>query len=227
MKFTKEQCLEPIKALLGQTKLTSDRTILESLDNLIPLVASDETELKDFIEKVSPTFKSMESNIKHEQSVFAKDFKEKNAPKPVDAKPNTTPEPTKSIPSDEPAYVKEMREYLSSLKKEVSDIKNERNASIMFKEAKSKFDSFNPNPSKSALIELAFKYAQQNIGKDASADSLAMSAKSHYDELLLASGGTDGYVPTKSAVETGNAQMWDAMKKQLRESGHLPDNNTN
>ena len=226
MKFTKEQCLEQIQAVLGKTKLTSDRSILENLDTLIPLIANDEMELKDFVDKVSPSFKTMESNLKHEQSIFAKDFIEKNKPKQVDVeKPKEANAPSKT--DDNSAVMASMVESINLLKNELVALKANESKKNAYSEARSKFNSFNPNPSKSALIDLAFKYASQVSGDDVSADALAMSAKSHYDELLLASGGSDGYVPTKAVVESNTNQMWSSIKEGLKKSGHLPESKTN
>jgi glutaredoxin len=56
MKFTKEQAVEQLKGLLtegGKTLHLSDRTINENIDDLIPLLVNDETELSDFISKAS------------------------------------------------------------------------------------------------------------------------------------------------------------------------------
>ena len=226
MKFTKEQCLEELLAVLGDTKLTSNRSISENIDKLIPLVANDEMELKDFVEKVSPLFRTMDNNFRNEQSEFIKAFKEKNTPKPVDVeKPKEAKAPSKT--DDNSAVMASMVESINLLKNELVALKANESKKNAYSEARSKFNSFNPNPSKSALIDLAFKYASQVSGDDVSADALAMSAKSHYDELLLASGGSDGYVPTKAVVESNTNQMWSSIKEGLKKSGHLPESKTN
>ncbi len=91
MKFTKEEAFEHLKNLLtenGKTHLfMSERSINEQLDTLMPLVASDEMELDDFVKKVTSTFNTMNLNAKNDQSVFVTDWKQKH------------PEPTPPAPS--------------------------------------------------------------------------------------------------------------------------------
>ena len=63
MKFTKEQAFEKLKAILtnsGKKPLRmSEQSINKQLETLMPLIASEETELDDFVEKVKPTFETM------------------------------------------------------------------------------------------------------------------------------------------------------------------------
>lgn len=76
MNFTKEQAFEKLKGLLtnnGKKALRmSERSIDAQLDALIPLIANDDMELDDFIEKVKGSFTVMNSNVEKDNSDFVK-----------------------------------------------------------------------------------------------------------------------------------------------------------
>ena len=76
MNFTKEQAFEKLKGLLtnnGKKALRmSERGIDAQLDALIPLIANDDMELDDFIEKVKSSFTVMNSNVEKDNSDFVK-----------------------------------------------------------------------------------------------------------------------------------------------------------
>lgn len=97
MKFTKEDACKELVSKIpnkGQTLNLSERSINEQLDTLIPLIANDETELNDFIEKVLPVFKTADGNVKNDVSVGINEYKKNNPPQ------QTTPptEPKKEEP---------------------------------------------------------------------------------------------------------------------------------
>lgn len=112
MKFTKEQAFEHLKGLLtenGKTPLhMSERSINEQLDTLMPLIADDEMELNAFVEKVTPTFKTMNSNAKNDQTVFVNDWRQKH---PEQQPPAPKPNPNES------EEMKQMREKVEALEK--------------------------------------------------------------------------------------------------------------
>ncbi len=73
MKFTKEQAVEQLKGLLtegGKTLHLSDRTINENIDDLIPLLVNDETELSDFISKALPFVKRTNANFEKKRQIL-------------------------------------------------------------------------------------------------------------------------------------------------------------
>ena len=94
MKFTKEQAYEELVSKMttnGETLNLSQRSINEQLENLMPLLAQEDTELTDFVTKVLPVFKIADANIRHDVSVGIADFKKKH----------TTPlPPTKTVEED-------------------------------------------------------------------------------------------------------------------------------
>lgn len=99
MKFTKEQAFESLKGILTnngkKTLRMSEKSVNKQLDTLIPLVSNDEMELADFVEKVKPTFETMNSNAEKDNSDFVKQW-EKDHPTvtpPKDKEPNPKDDP--------------------------------------------------------------------------------------------------------------------------------------
>lgn len=87
MKFTKEQAYEELVSKMttnGETLNLSQRSINEQLENLMPLLAQEDTELEDFVNTVLPVFKIADANIRHDVSVGIADFKKKNATPPIE-----------------------------------------------------------------------------------------------------------------------------------------------
>ena len=100
MKFTKEEAFEKLKGILtnnGKKPLRmSEKSIEKQLENLMPLVANEEMELADFVEKVKSTFSVMNSNVEKDNADFVKEW-EKNHP--VTETPKNDP-PKNDEPSD-------------------------------------------------------------------------------------------------------------------------------
>ena len=81
MKFTKEEAYKDLVAAMtakGEKLNLSERSFNEQLDKLIPLVANDETELKDFIASVLPFFKTADANVRNDVSVGINEYKKQN-----------------------------------------------------------------------------------------------------------------------------------------------------
>lgn len=81
MKFTKEEAYKDLVAAMtakGEKLNLSERSFNEQLDKLIPLVANDETELKDFIASVLPFFKTADANVRNDVSVVINEYKKQN-----------------------------------------------------------------------------------------------------------------------------------------------------
>lgn len=93
MKFTKEEILEQLRNELtkgGKTLHLSDRTINENVDDLLPLLANDETELSDFMSKALPFIRRTNANFEKEKADFIKTYKPVEKDRPVE-NPNTPP----------------------------------------------------------------------------------------------------------------------------------------
>lgn len=119
MKFTKEEAHKDLVAKLtakGEKLNLSERSINEQLDALMPLIANEETELADFIDKVTPLFKTADANVRNDVSVGIADFKKSY--KPEEKKGEVKPE-EKKAEADE-AYAK--------LLKRLDDLENESKA---------------------------------------------------------------------------------------------------
>ena len=104
MKFTKEEALKEIKAMLGEKPQISERSILEATETLLTF-AGEETELPDFMEKAKPFFNTFEGNLRAEVADKVKSAKVKE-PEKEPALP-----PVETSPAvDEPAWFKAFRE---------------------------------------------------------------------------------------------------------------------
>ena len=78
MKFTKEDANKELVRIMtekGEKLNLSERSINEHLDNLMPLLANDETELNAFVQQILPLMKTADANIRHDVSVGIADFK--------------------------------------------------------------------------------------------------------------------------------------------------------
>ena len=97
MKFTKEDAYKALVAKMtakGEKLNLSQRSINEQIEALLPLVANDEMELADFVEKVLPLVKTADANVRNDVSQGIKDYKDNNPtptnPKAHEANPNPT-----------------------------------------------------------------------------------------------------------------------------------------
>lgn len=68
----------------------SERTMNEHIDTLLPLLVNDDTEMTDFVDKVLPTFKTVDANLEKEQADFIKNYKTATPTPPV-VKPSVAP----------------------------------------------------------------------------------------------------------------------------------------
>ena len=119
MKFTKEEAYKDLVAKLtakGEKLNLSERSINEQLDALMPLIANEETELADFIDKVTPLFKTADANVRNDVSVGIADFKKSY--KPEEKKEEVKPEEKKT----------ETDEVYAKLLKRLDDLENESKA---------------------------------------------------------------------------------------------------
>lgn len=81
MKFTKEDAHKELVALMtakGEKLNLSERSFNEQLEQLMPLLANEETELNDFVTKVLPLFKTADANVRNDVSVSINEFKKNN-----------------------------------------------------------------------------------------------------------------------------------------------------
>ena len=124
MKFTKDQAYKELVAQMtakGEKLNLSERTINEQLDELIPLIASEESELSDFVEKCLPMFKTSNANVRNDISVGIKAYMDANPYKKSEEK--TEP----ADPKGEGAKVDDaLLKRLEALEKELNTAKTEK-----------------------------------------------------------------------------------------------------
>ena len=114
MKFTREQAFQDLKAALGNTQKISDRSINETLDTLMPSLATEDTELVDFLKIVKPIVVTTNGNMIKDTSDFVKDYETKH--------PAPTPIVTPIVPpvDDMPAWAKTLLDDQKSLKEQLA-----------------------------------------------------------------------------------------------------------
>lgn len=119
MKFTKEDAYKELVAKMtakGEKLNLSERSINEQLENLISLVATEETEMSDFVEKIMPLIKTADNNVRNDVSVGINKYKEENPPKQV--APNNP-----VVPNDDKS---ELEKRLEMLEKELANEKQQK-----------------------------------------------------------------------------------------------------
>lgn len=130
MKFTKEEAFENIKSKLtdkGKKLFMSERSINEQLETLMPLVATEEMELADFVDKVYRSFETMNLNSNNDQSTFVREWKEKHP----DTKPSATTQPTQTTtqPTQTTTSAEENnRKEFEEMRQQIQILMNEREA---------------------------------------------------------------------------------------------------
>lgn len=112
MKFTKEDAIKELVAKMtakGEKLNLSQRSMNEQVEHLYTLIANEEMEIVDFVEKVLPFVKTADANVRNDVSQGIKDYKSQN---PI-VEPKKDPTP-KNEPSD---TNKELLERLEALEK--------------------------------------------------------------------------------------------------------------
>ena len=81
MKFTKEDANKELVAKMtakGEKLNLSQRSMNEQVEHLYTLIANEEMELADFVEKVLPFVKTSDANVRNDVSQGIKDYKNQN-----------------------------------------------------------------------------------------------------------------------------------------------------
>lgn len=81
MKFTKEDANKELVARMtakGEKLNLSQRSMNEQVEHLYTLIANEEMELVDFVEKVLPFVKTSDANVRNDVSQGIKDYKSQN-----------------------------------------------------------------------------------------------------------------------------------------------------
>jgi len=99
MKFEKKDAHKELVARMtakGEKLNLSDRSINEQLDALMPLIADEEMELTDFVEKVLPLFNTANANVRHDVSTGIDEYKKSNPKSQTTTTTTTTKSEEKS-----------------------------------------------------------------------------------------------------------------------------------
>lgn len=209
MKFTKEEAFESLKGILTnngkKTLRMSEKSINRQLESLMPLIANEEMELKDFVDKVKDTFSVMNSNAEKDNSDFVKQWEKDH--------PQVNPEPQKpNEPKPEDAMAKML--------KRLEELENREAARD--KEAKmsqKKKDLLKAMKEKGIKDEQWSKdlVAEISLTEDFDVEAKADSYLKLYNKSQAASAGGNGATPADTSNSGGSkeAHRFDYLKKDF------------
>lgn len=209
MKFTKEEAFESLKGILTnngkKTLRMSEKSINRQLESLMPLIANEEMELKDFVDKVKDTFSVMNSNAEKDNSDFVKQWEKDH--------PQTNPEPPKA---DEPKPDDAMAKMLKRLEElESREAARDKEAKMSQK----KKDLLKAMKEKGIKDEQWSKdlVAEISLTEDFDVEAKADSYLKLYNKSQAASAGDNGATPAGTSNSGGNkeAHRFDYLKKDF------------
>lgn len=100
MKFTKEDAIKELVAKMtakGEKLNLSQRSMNEQVEHLYTLIANEEMEIVDFVEKVFPFVKTADANVRNDISQGIKDYKSQNPPVDPKNPPIDPKDPNKEL----------------------------------------------------------------------------------------------------------------------------------
>lgn len=209
MKFTKEEAFESLKGILTnngkKTLRMSEKSINRQLESLMPLIANEEMELKDFVDKVKDTFSVMNSNAEKDNSDFVKQWEKDH--------PQVNPEPPKA---DEPKPDDAMAKMLKRLEElESREAARDKEAKMSQK----KKDLLKAMKDKGIKDEQWSKdlVAEISLTEDFDVEAKADSYLKLYNKSQAASAGDNGATPAGTSNSGGNreAHRFDYLKKDF------------
>lgn len=203
MKFTKENAYKELVAKMtakGEKLNLSERSINEQLEKLIPLIANDETELVDFIEKSLPFFKTADANVRNDVSVGIKDYIDKN-PKVEEPKPQ---EPKSQEGNEE---MRKILERLEGLEKRNSELETAE----LIKQKKNEIKSYLKDKGVKNEDWISEMLEQISISKDTEVQSKGDSLLGMYNKLYA---GVEEFVlPGQAGGNVNDERLKDAISK--------------
>ena len=210
MKFTKEEAFESLKGILTnngkKTLRMSEKSINRQLESLMPLIANEEMELKDFVDKVKDTFSVMNSNAEKDNSDFVKQWEKDH--------PQVKPEPPKA---DEP---KKGDDAMAKMLKRLEELENrEAERDKEAKMSQKKKDLLKAMKEKGIKDEQWSKdlVAEISLTEDFDVEAKADSYLKLYNKSQAASAGDNGATPAGTSNSGGNkeAHRFDYLKKDF------------
>lgn len=210
MKFTKEEAFESLKGILTnngkKTLRMSEKSINRQLESLMPLIANEEMELKDFVDKVKDTFSVMNSNAEKDNSDFVKQWEKDH--------PQVNPEPPKA---DEP---KKDDDAMAKMLKRLEELENrEAERDKEAKMSQKKKDLLKAMKEKGIKDEQWSKdlVAEISLTEDFDVEAKADSYLKLYNKSQAASAGDNGATPagTSNSGTNREAHRFDYLKKDF------------
>lgn len=209
MKFTKEEAFESLKGILTnngkKTLRMSEKSINRQLESLMPLIANEEMELKDFVDKVKDTFSVMNSNAEKDNSDFVKQWEKDH--------PQVNPEPPKADEPKEDDAIAKMLKRLEEL--EIREAARDKEAKMSQK----KKDLLKAMKEKGIKDEQWSKdlVAEISLTEDFDVEAKADSYLKLYNKSQAASAGDNGATPAGTSNSGGNkeAHRFDYLKKDF------------
>lgn len=203
MKFTKEDAYKELVSKMtakGEKLNLSERSINEQLEKLIPLIANDETELADFIEKSLPFFKTADANVRNDVSVGIKDYIDKN-PKVEEPKPQ---EPKSQEGNEE---MRKILERLEGLEKRNSELETAE----LVKQKKNEIKSYLKDKGVKNEDWISEMLEQISISKDTEVQVKGDSLLGMYNKLYA---GIEEFVlPNQAGGNVNDERLKDAISK--------------
>lgn len=203
MKFTKENAYKELVAKMtakGEKLNLSERSINEQLEKLIPLIANDETELADFIEKSLPFFKTADANVRNDISVGIKDYIDKN-PKVEEPKPQ---EPKSQEGNEE---MRKILERLEGLEKRNSELETAE----LVKQKKNEIKSYLKDKGVKNEDWISEMLEQISISKDTEVQSKGDSLLGMYNKLYASI--EEFALPSQAGGTVNDERLKDAISK--------------
>lgn len=124
MKFTNQEAFEKLKGMLtkeGKKPLRmSEKSLTKQIETLLPLLATEETELDDFVGKVLPSLEVMNSNAEFDKSESYKEVKKEFEEK------YGNPNPKPNEPKQNDGVNTALEQRLAALEAELANTKREK-----------------------------------------------------------------------------------------------------
>ncbi len=202
MKFTKDEAYKELVAKMtakGEKLNLSERSINEQLEKLIPLIANEETELVDFIEKSLPFIKTADANVRNDISAGIKDYIDKN--------PKVEPKPTDGKGQEGNEALRKVLERLESLEKRNSELETAE----LIKQKKKEIKSYLKEKGVKNEDWISEMLEQISISKDTEVQTKGDSLLGMYNKVFA--GIEEFALPSQAGGNVNDERLKDAISK--------------
>lgn len=217
MKFTREQAFQDLKAALGNTQKISDRSINETLDTLMPSLATEDTELVDFLKIVKPIVVTTNGNMIKDTSDFVKDYEAKH---PVIIQPVT---PIVPPADDMPAWAKALLDDQKTLKEQLAAKDKSAARQAKLNEATNLIRSKANGTVNDEVLGISLALIGSEITDEMTVDEIVTKGSAMYDTKYSKLYGEDTGVPGTGNGGNGSGKAGlDAFKAKKQAEGAIP-----